>query len=241
MAWLAAHRGRLQQKGLRVISNYTFENLLPRSDVRIGIVVAHKIKLGLPQPILEARLKEILAARTQPLNNYDEQIRQASRDMLRNGTYRPTGRSKPASEYLLREALAGKFPRINAVVDINNYLSLKFMVPISLWDIDLAQSKHFQFRLGKAGESYIFNSANQILDLEDLICGFAVRDGQTFPMVTPVKDSLATKTIPTSENIVLALYYPAPPGSRESLQNILNETKELLQETQGNIVGDLIC
>lgn len=224
-----------------MIADYIFENLLPKEETRIGIVVAHQIKLGLPQPILESRLQSLLTARKQALSSEDETMRQACREMLRNGTYRPTGRSKPASEYLLRSVAVDQFPRINAVVDINNYISLKFMIPISLWDIDLAQTKHFQFRLGKTGESYIFNSANQILDLEDLICGVAIREGQQLPIITPVKDSLATKTTPTSQNIILALYYPAPPGNRSALQTILTETEELLRETQGNIIGNYIC
>lgn len=57
----------------------------------------------------------------------------------RNGRYKPTGRGKPANEYLLRAANDGTFPSINGLVDSNNLLSLEHMVPISVWDLDLAQ------------------------------------------------------------------------------------------------------
>ncbi len=223
-----------------MIKEYFFENALTREDIRLGLVVVHRVKLGLPQPKLEDSLKNLLEIRRQPLSSQDEEMRQASRDMLRNGKYRPTGRSKPASEYLLREAAQNQFPRINAVVDIINYLSLKYMVPISLWDIDLAKTKQYRFRLGKSQESYIFNSAGQTLDLEDLICGYGIRDNQELPMITPVKDSLATKTIPESTNIAMVIYYSVPPGTCEKLQNILLESQDLFAETTGEVIGSQI-
>src|SRR5271169_5922471 len=37
----------------------------------------------------------------------------AVRNMLRFGSYKPSGRSKPASEYLLGAALSSSFPMVN--------------------------------------------------------------------------------------------------------------------------------
>ena len=42
--------------------------------------------------------------------------RASVRDMLRFGAYKPTGRGKPASEYLLNAAAEGHFPFISAAV-----------------------------------------------------------------------------------------------------------------------------
>ena len=82
--------------------------------------------------------------------------------MLRNGSYKPTGRGKPANEYLLRAAGEGSFPATNALVDANNLVSLKHMVPISVWDLDLASSHHTLFRLGRDDERYVFNRAETL-------------------------------------------------------------------------------
>ena len=42
---------------------------------------------------------------------------QRVRDLLRAGGFKPAGRSKPASEYLVRAAGEGKLAGINLVVD----------------------------------------------------------------------------------------------------------------------------
>jgi DNA/RNA-binding domain of Phe-tRNA-synthetase-like protein len=155
--------------------------------------------------------------------------------MLRNGTYKPTGRAKPASEYLLRAAQEGTFPRINTAVDINNYISLNYMVPISLWDIDKAGARPLTIDLGLPGENYVFNEAGQEIDLKDLVCGVLMdADGGRIPVINPVKDSMLTKTDPSSVNIGYMVYYPAAAGSREHLMHILADIAGLL----GGITGD---
>src|SRR5690606_33116896 len=52
------------------------------------------------------------------------ELRTAIRDMLRHGGYRPAGRGKPASEYLLRAATEGTLGSINLAVDACNVISL---------------------------------------------------------------------------------------------------------------------
>ncbi len=223
------------------MSEYTFDYQLPKTETKIGIVIAREVRLDLAQPKLNARLNDLIELRKQKELTHDEdQLREGSRDILRNGKYRPTGRGKPASEYLLREAIAGQFPRINAMVDINNYISLKYMVPISLWDVELAKTKSYCFRLGKPGESYIFNATGQILDLEDLVCGVAIQNGTEQPIVTPVKDSLATKTTDQSRHVVYAVYYSMRKGSKAHLEALLAETQELLEEIQAVVVENLV-
>ena len=206
----------------------TFNNQVGRDDLSLGIVVAENIEIAKPNPVLEERLRQLLEQRRQPLTAEEEKIRAAGRDLLRNGSYKPTGRGKPAAEYLLREGMENQFPRVNTAVDIINYISLKYLVSISVWDIDLAQSRQFVFRLGKAGESYVFNQTGQVIALESLVTGFAMVAGQEIPIVTPVKDSLNTKTTGQSKNVAVAIYYPKTAGSRGHLNQMLQECGELL-------------
>lgn len=221
-----------------MVEQYSFELLLPREDIAIGIVLAQNLCLFPCGPLLEKRLQETLAQKkARGLNEEEEKFRAASRLILRNGSYRPTGRSKPANEYLLREAIEGEFPRINAAVDINNYISLKYMISISLWDIDLAKSQKYCFRLGKPGESYIFNAGGQELKLDDLICGVALYENEEKAIVTPVKDSLATKTTEHTKNTVMAIYYPLSAGNTDHLQKILGEARELFEEARASYVA----
>jgi DNA/RNA-binding domain of Phe-tRNA-synthetase-like protein len=146
--------------------------------------------------------------------------------MLRNGVYKPTGRGKPASEYLLRVAKddVGSFPRINGPVDTNNLVSLRYCVPISVWDRDLARTDEYEFRLGYADESYVFNPTGQTLALRDLMCGCGLyAERGSMPIVTPIKDSLATKLTNASTRLAACIYYPLSAGSSEHLTEVVQE------------------
>lgn len=187
-------------------------NNLPRDDAALGIVRAEGLAVTRTPPGFEARLDALLAARTAPLNETQEAVRKAARDVLRNGRYKPTGRGKPASEYLLRSAQQGAppFPRINAPVDVANYVSLEALLPVSLWDLDFAGVARFAFRLGRPGEAYAFNAAGQTILLDDLVVGCRLlgEDDGGQPMVNPVKDSLATKTTDQTRRVAACVYTP---------------------------------
>lgn len=210
----------------------SIQHAVPRSDVLLGILRAEIEDVGVAPPAFEDELRNLLEGRRKPLSEQDEAVRRAVRDVLRNGRYKPTGRGKPASEYLLRSAERedeAAFPRINAPVDICNYISLKYLVPISLWDLDLAGTSAFVFRLGRADEAYMFNQGGQAIDLEDLIVGCRLRGGTDEPIVNPVKDSLATKTTAETRRVAACIYAPEPTVDRDRLGEVCSEFADLLR------------
>jgi DNA/RNA-binding domain of Phe-tRNA-synthetase-like protein len=119
----------------------------------------------------------------------DEAVRGAVRDLLRQGGYKPTGRGKPASEYLVRAASEGALNSINAGVDACNAVSLHSGLPISVVDLDRA-SAPFRIAVAPTGASYVFNASGQEIDLGGLLCIFDA-DG---PCANAVRDSQRTKT-----------------------------------------------
>ena len=119
----------------------------------------------------------------------DEATRAAVRDMLRHGGYKPTGRGKPASEYLVRAATEGTLTPINAAVDACNVASLHSGFPISVVDLDRARDP-FRIAIAPAGASYVFNRSGQEIDLAGLVCLYDA-DG---PCANAVRDSQRTKT-----------------------------------------------
>jgi DNA/RNA-binding domain of Phe-tRNA-synthetase-like protein len=63
-------------------------------------------------------------------------------------------RYRGSAEALLRRVIAGKgLPRINAVVDIINLVSVESRLPIGLYDLAHVQGD-VVFRAGRAGETY---------------------------------------------------------------------------------------
>jgi len=134
--------------------------------------------------------------------------RAAVRKMLRYGTYKPSGRSKPSSEYLLAAALRGNFPLVNGPVEVNNAISLEWGYPASIFDLELSGGE-LRLRRGIAGESYIFNPSGQSIDLQDLLCTCHLKDGTWMPCGNPVKDAMATKVRESTRGIAAVIYAPA--------------------------------
>src|SRR5262249_21823925 len=84
----------------------------------------------------------------------DDTVRETVRALLRQGGFKPTGRSKPASEYLLNAARDGRLVPINFVVDVCNLVSLHSGLPISVVDLDRAREP-FRVGVAPAGSSYV--------------------------------------------------------------------------------------
>jgi len=118
-------------------------------------------------------------------------IKPTIRDLLRHGGFKPSGRSKPASEYLVSAAANGKMGSINAAVDCCNVASLHSGVPISVVDLERGCGP---WRLGLAPPetSYVFNPSGQEINISGLISLW----DSAGPCGGPVKDSQRTKTHP---------------------------------------------
>ncbi len=130
-----------------------------------------------------------------------EEMRAAIRDLLRHGGYKPTGRGKPASEYLVRAAEEGTLGSINAAVDVCNVVSLHSGLPISVVDIDRATAP-LRVGLAAAGERYVFNAAGQEIDVEGLLC---LHDAAG-PCANAVKDAQRTKTDGTTRRTLYVVW-----------------------------------
>lgn len=176
---------------------------LEHAELLVGLVFVEGLNVGPAPEELRAWCDEVMRTAADP----PEATRQAIRQLLKRGGFKPTGRNKPASEYLVAAHKSGDFPRIYDVVDVNNALSLVTGWPMSVLDLDraLAASPRgaLAIRFGAPGESYVFNQAGQVIDLEGLV-GIAADEG---PMLgNPVKDGMHAKVVPGTRRIVAALY-----------------------------------
>ncbi|HWM84646.1 MAG TPA: phenylalanine--tRNA ligase beta subunit-related protein [Kofleriaceae bacterium] len=119
----------------------------------------------------------------------DDEVRQRIRGLLRAGGFKPTGRSKPASEYLLAAAAEAPLRSINPAVDAGNAVSLHSGVPVSV--VDLARvASPLRVAIAPAGSSYVFNPSGQVIDVEGLVC--LLDEGG--PCANAVKDAQRSKT-----------------------------------------------
>lgn len=154
-----------------------------------------------PRPIDELSVGELLAIEAEAMPRADDTVRAAVRDLLRHGGYKPTGRGKPASEYLVRAAGDGALGSINAAVDICNAVSLHSGLPISVIDLDRAEAP-LRITIAPAGTRYVFNASGQEID----ISGLVILADAAGPCAGPVKDSHRTKTSPATRRTLSVIW-----------------------------------
>jgi len=178
-------------------------NLVPDRSFAAGIVLAEGVRQA-PAPGLTS-LIDALVARRAGEDFPPAAVKDAIRGLLKRGGFKPSGRNKPASEYLAQAAREGRFPRINNLVDVNNLLSLESGLPISLLDLRAFAGQSW-LRYGRAGESYVFNNAGQEIDLEGLICVCGGDGADGVPLGNAVKDSMAGKLKDDTEAVIGVIY-----------------------------------
>ena len=142
----------------------------------------------------------------------EPEIRGIIRDVLRQAGFKPTGRSKPASEYLTRAQGEGGVRPINFAVDVCNVVSLYSGLPISVVDLDLLEPPA-RIAVAPEGSSYVFNPTGQTIDVGRLIC---LHDAQG-PCANAVKDAQRTKTHPKTRATLTVMW------SSQKLQPRTNE------------------
>jgi DNA/RNA-binding domain of Phe-tRNA-synthetase-like protein len=190
------------------IPSISYDGSMAPDAVRVAIVwgfgMPECLKTGVPPPYLSDLLER---AKTEGEAFLPPARKSAVRQMLRFGNYKPSGRSKPSSEYLLAAALQDSFPLVNPPVDINNAVSLQSGYPASIFDLDRC-GLSLLLRRGAETESYVFNPSGQSIQLRDLLC-VCRREGDLWiPCGNPVKDSMATKTGEKTRKVVAVIYAP---------------------------------
>jgi len=187
------------------LSDLRSVNRVPDSSFVAGVVLADGVAVS-PSP---EGLKSLMAALVQRRSGeeFPSAVKEAVRSLLKRGGFKPSGRNKPASEYLAQAAREGRFPFINNLVDVNNLLSLETGLPISLLDLrsfgtGSGTAPAAVLRYGTAGEKYVFNPAGQEIDLEGLLCVGSERA----LLGNPVKDSMAGKLKDDTRAVLGVIY-----------------------------------
>ncbi len=200
-----------------------------------GLVEAAGITVAESGDALRAKLDALIAEKA-AAEWPDPARKLAIRDLLRAGGFKPAGRNKPASEYLAGCAGKGTFPFVNNIVDSNNLVSLRTAFPISVVDLDRAvavpgdASGGLVIRLGAEDESYVFNSAEQVIEVAGLV-SLARAGGPA--LANPVKDSMLTKLKDDTTRVLGVIYASSATCSRDEMEQAVQEFESLLSEHAG--------
>lgn len=130
------------------------------------------------------------------------------RGLQKSFGFDPT-RYRPSSEALLRRILKSQgLYQINTAVDINNWCSLEYLLPMCIYDLHHVVGQ-VRVRSGEPGEEYP-GIGRQVYQIEGKVI-FADEHGA---MGSTVSDSERTKVTTDTNTILLAIYAPATLDAR---------------------------
>lgn len=213
---------------------------LPPCNLRLGIIEAMNVCVRPSSEKYQNQITKEIAHLLKPDFVYPDHLQKGIRGLLKNFGFHPSGRNRPASEFLFKDLLnRHEFNPINNIVDINNHLSLKYHLPISVLDLDKI-GLNICVRVGLENEEYVFNREGQVLSLKKLL--LIARHGEDRSAAgSPVKDSQATKVFAETQKVIVFVYTSANITSKEEMQKLLDEFSGLLKiEAEASSVATTI-
>ncbi|MEM0277092.1 MAG: phenylalanine--tRNA ligase beta subunit-related protein [Pyrobaculum sp.] len=193
------------------------------NEVRnLGVFVAYDVVKGVDNtkylPQLEEEIRRAVeeARRSLSLETLkDHPIIRAYRDFYWRVLGIDPTKQRPAQEALLRRVLRGEpLPRINPVVDAGNAASVKYMVPIGLYDVAKIRGGPLRIRMSRKGE--VFHPiGGSPMELENQIVLAA--DGQILH-IYPYRDSVETKIEEGTRDVLVVVAGVAGVGEERLVQ-----------------------
>lgn len=190
-------------------------------SVRLGQVSASSVRVRESTQALLDEMQEVanrLADRYEGRPPAEIIELRPARELYRSFGIDPT-KTRPSSEALLRRALKRKpLPRIINAVDLCNLLSLRFLLPIGLYDtekIEIEDDGAVLLRRGEPGESYTgIRKADVHLE------GRPVLIDRRGPFGNPTSDSLRTSVDASTTSLWMVIFAPASVPSETMEANV---------------------
>ena len=162
----------------------------------------------------------------------DNPIVRAYRDFFWSLDIDPT-KTRPSGEALLRRILQGKnIPKISNVVDAYNLASLKTIIPLSGYDLDIVFPP-LVIRFSR--ENDVFQGIGMLSPIKLERKMLLLTDQKRILCIYPYRDSDATKITSRTRN-VLIVGYGAPKIENEKLEEAVSTALELIKRVAGGII-----
>lgn len=148
---------------------------------------------------------------------------QNARTFFRSIGIDPTKR-RPSSEALLRRAVNGKeLYQINNIVDVGNWCSLEFLLPICVYDYANIKGK-VSVKIGSSQDSYLAHNG-RVMNFENK---FVVCD-EVGALGSPLTDSVKTAVTAKTKSVLLIIFAPQDYDSE-----LLKKQMDVLEERSLN-------
>jgi len=198
----------------------------------LGCVFVSGLRVRESDPVLEAEMAAFAEDLKAQLGA-PEALREAlapARRLYRAFGVEPTKR-RPSSEALIRRVLKGKgLYRINTLVDVCNWCSMEFALPVGLYDTDRIKG-NVVCRVGREGEGY----AGIRKDWVNVAGRITLADSQG-PFGNPSSDSLRTSVDLGTRSVLFVLFAPADCPAAELEAHLERAADRLIRLNGGEVV-----
>lgn len=209
----------------------SIRNVIP--NCRLAYVTVHDVAVrGTPPALTQEFLQlQTAVAKAYHLDILPTMPRIAAvRTMYKKLNFDPS-RYRPASEALIRRVLQNKgLYYVNSAVDVNNYCSIKFLLPFGIYDLSSIQG-NVNFRLAPPG-TYV-NIAGKEVSTDNK--PFLTDDDG--PFGNPTSDAGRTAVTLGTPNLLSVIYADEEVTDRE-LADIADFTADMLVRYNGGKVSD---
>ncbi|MBN3553323.1 hypothetical protein JYA63_03530 [Fictibacillus nanhaiensis] len=196
-------------------------------DFKIGTITYHNIAISESPQMIKGRFQLFTESlRLEEKNPADYPGVAEYRQVFKTLGMDPS-RYRPASEALLRRVLSGKdLPPINSGVDVNNFFSIRFAIPIGLYNLDRIQGD-VEIRMGGAEDSYEglngreMNMEGKLLSRDD-VGAFG----------SPIVDSKRTMVDESVKN-ALHIVYLQPSMDKSEAHELLESMAKMFTQVNG--------
>ncbi|MEZ0249220.1 MAG: phenylalanine--tRNA ligase beta subunit-related protein [Thermoproteus sp.] len=201
----------------------------------VGVRIAYQTVMGLNNSVRPKELDDIIRSiENEVRNKYninelkDNKIIRVYRDFYWRVIGIDPTKQRPAQEALLRRVLRGEeLPRINPAVDIGNAASIKWLVPVGLYDMDKIGGDVLELRWSKGETFYPIGGKPTAVNSQIILAR-----GETVLHVYPYRDSELTKVDESTKNILIIIA-----GLRGLDDDILIECSRFISMNYEKLLG----
>ena len=198
-------------------------------DFKLGVIEYRNITVGDSPQMLKGRLRLFQESLYFDLENNKVTNLPGIREW--RNIFKKTGkdpnRYRPSTESLFRRVQKQNYlSSLQSAIDINNFFSLQYQVPIGIYNLDLLQEP-VEIRIGKEDEEYIGLNGRKN-SLEQLI----VAVDQEGPFGSPFVDSERTPVTNNTKN-ALQIIYLRPSTDMENAVKLTKSLMDMFTQIHG--------
>ncbi|WHY87583.1 phenylalanine--tRNA ligase beta subunit-related protein [Neobacillus novalis] len=198
-------------------------------DFKLGVIEYRNIMVGESPQMLRGRLQ--LFQESIYFDLEGNKVTDIPGIQEWRGIFKKTGkdpnRYRPSVEALFRRVQKQNYlPSVQSAIDINNFFSLQYQVPIGIYDLDLLKGL-VEIRIGNEGEEYTGLNGRKNT-LERLI----VSSDLTGPFGSPFVDSNRTPVTYETKN-ALQIIYLRPSTDLENANKLTESLMNMFTQIHG--------